>query len=101
MQARKKFEADRKAEEEHRKATLGSWEWNEAAGVGRQGGRIDDSGAWCHECGAAGFRRWPLAVRCAAYACRPAHACCLPTWCAPLARSPCRILLQLAAALVL
>lgn len=31
-QARKKFEADRKAEEEHRKATLGSWEWNEAAG---------------------------------------------------------------------
>lgn len=32
LQARKKFEADRKAEEEHRKKTLGSWEWNEAAG---------------------------------------------------------------------
>ncbi|PRW58735.1 WW domain-binding 4 [Chlorella sorokiniana] len=31
-EALKKFEADRKAEEEHRKATLGSWEWNEGAG---------------------------------------------------------------------
>lgn len=35
-QARKKFEADRKAEEEHRKATLGSWEWNESAGGGQR-----------------------------------------------------------------
>lgn len=31
-QARKRYEADRKAEEEHRRATLGEWVWNQGAG---------------------------------------------------------------------
>ncbi|KAL4434242.1 hypothetical protein ABPG75_000683 [Micractinium tetrahymenae] len=31
-EAKKRYEADKKAEEAHRKATLGSWEWNQEAG---------------------------------------------------------------------
>lgn len=32
LQAKKRYEADKKAEEAHRRATLGSWEWNQEAG---------------------------------------------------------------------
>lgn len=31
-EAKKRYEADKKAEEAHRRATLGSWEWNQEAG---------------------------------------------------------------------
>lgn len=32
LQAQKRYEADRKAQEAHQRATLGSWEWNQEAG---------------------------------------------------------------------